>query len=97
MSEPRTYRLIAGPSTAVAVGTVADVTPHDAMTPTYQGWLPTGLLCGPTSARPTPGADMPAPGNCVQAGIAYLDTTLAYVVVSDGAGNWLNPATGEVV
>jgi hypothetical protein len=94
----RTYRLIAGPAASAAVGTTADVPPQSAGG--YPGYFQVALS-GPTSARPKAGAgDMPpAYGNAgaLQAGILFLDTTLGYIVVSDGTGAWRNPNSGASV
>lgn len=53
-------------------------------------------LAGTTAQRPMPGDnDMPALG--APAGVPYYDTTLTYVIFSDGAGGWRNPANGNLV
>jgi hypothetical protein len=55
-------------------------------------------LAGPTSARPQGSdADVISNQGQPQAGIQYLDTTLGYVIVADGQGNWRNPSTGSAV
>ena len=52
-------------------------------------------MAGTTAQRPKAGdPDFPIG---LPAGIHYLDTTLAYIVVSDGTGLWRNPATGAAV
>jgi hypothetical protein len=89
----RQYRMIAGPAAAVAAGTTVDATPQTAGG--YPGYFQV-CLSGPTTARPKAGdPDMPA--TMLPAGILFLDTTLAYVVVSDGTGAWRNPSTGASV
>lgn len=52
-------------------------------------------MAGTTAQRPQ-GGDPDFPGG-VPASIDYYDTTLTYVVVSDGTGKWRNPANGNAV
>jgi hypothetical protein len=52
-------------------------------------------LAGTTAQRPV-GGDPDYPGG-VPGSVDYYDTTLTYVVVSDGLGKWRNPATGGAV
>jgi hypothetical protein len=88
----RTYRFLNTPASTDVAGTTYDLDP-----PTAQRTPNIFQVCmsGPTSARPKAGdADMPAASGVLQAGIHYLDTTLAVVLVSDGAGLWRNPVTG---
>jgi hypothetical protein len=55
-------------------------------------------LAGPTSARPQGGdADVICNQGQPVAGINFLDTTLGYIVISDGQGGWRNPSTGASV
>lgn len=92
MSVNRTYRFVSNKTGAPAAGAVADLL---AGAPS-QGYFGTNLMSGPTASRPqATDADFGARG--VQAGIFYLDTTLGYVVVSNGAGGWVNPYSGAVV
>jgi hypothetical protein len=52
-------------------------------------------LAGTTAQRPV-GGDPDYPSG-VPGSIDYYDSTLTYVVVSDGLGKWRNPANGNVV
>lgn len=52
-------------------------------------------LAGTTAQRPV-GGDPDFPGG-IPGSIDYYDTTLTYVVVSDGTGKWRNPANGNAV
>ena len=52
-------------------------------------------LTGSTAQRPALG-DNDFPGG-VPAAIPYFDSTLGYVVFSDGTGRWRNPANGNAV
>ncbi len=96
MSTPRTYRYITNTKSNLAAGTPLDLT--QAQGNANPGATPTDLLSGPTTARPKASdGDIPTPNGSIQAGVAYLDTTLGYVVVSDGNGAWRNPNSGSVV
>jgi hypothetical protein len=90
----RTYRFLSAPGSAAAPGTTYDLDPATAQrTPgIFQV-----CMSGPTSTRPKLGdPDMPSGGQG-QANVHFLDTTLGYIVVSDGAGNWRNPYSGAAV
>ncbi|HEY6021671.1 MAG TPA: hypothetical protein VIY48_17935 [Candidatus Paceibacterota bacterium] len=73
-------------------GTTVDAPAQDVAVLTANGWFLVGgngcLGVGATSARPTSG---------YLAGSTYVDTTLGYIVVADGDGNWYNPVTGAAV
>jgi hypothetical protein len=49
------------------------------------------------STRPAAAGDTPGATSTLQAGITFLDTTISSIVISDGAGNWRDPSSGEVV
>ncbi len=95
MSEPN-WRMLPPPGTGggtftmdgrtvvVAQNGYVDVPQHHAFH--MQGWITCGQV-GATASRPT---------NAL-GGNHYLDTTLGYVVINDGSGNWRNPSTGGIV
>lgn len=89
----RQYQMMSAGTGAVAAGTVA------LLDGTAQSQFRDYPICiglaGPTAQRPKAGDPDFLIG--VQAGIHYLDTTLGYIVVSDGTGLWRNPATGASV
>lgn len=78
-----------GRTYTAAAGTTQDVPDQDAAVMSANGWLDItgGGQTGATSARPTTG---------LVAGLKYLDTTLGYVVIYDGA-TWRNPSSGASV
>ena len=96
----RSYALLSiakayAPTNPVAAGTVATVASWSQAqnSPNYCFVAMTGT----TAQRPVLGVDndvMAAPQ--LPAGFHYLDTTLGYLVVWDGA-SWRNPATGAAV
>jgi hypothetical protein len=91
----RTFRCLSAPGAAAVPGTIYDLDPSSAQ---RQPNIFQVCMSGPTSARPKAGdGDMPATSNALQAGIHYLDTTLALMIVSDGTGLWRNPVTGAAV
>lgn len=81
--------------TAVA-GTTADVPDFDASELEANGWMkvsgPLSVGSGTTANRPTTMPD----GRAIPARSTYLDTTLEYIVVYDGA-TWRNPSSGASV
>lgn len=80
---------INGRSYTAALGSYSDMPSFDALAAEANGWVrPRVATAADTTAnRPTTG---------LYRGRTYLDTTLAYVVVYDGA-NWRNPATAAAV
>jgi len=72
-------------STSALTRAAAQTTPH-----VFQC-----CLTGTTAQRPVKG-DNDFPGG-VPAGVPYYDSTLTYVVFSDGTGLWRNPANGNAV
>jgi hypothetical protein len=83
-----------GASGVVAAGTVMLATPHEAQAHS-RDYPITICLTGTTAQRPQagdPDFSIGLPG-----GVLYLDTTLGYIIVSDGTGLWRNPATGASV
>jgi hypothetical protein len=53
-------------------------------------------MAGTTAQRPAAGdSDMPAGG--APSAHLFLDTSLGYIIVSNGQGGWHNPATGAKV
>jgi hypothetical protein len=90
----RTYQMMSNGQGAVAAGTVILATPHEAQVHTRDYPIQIALA-GTTAQRPQAGDPDFAIG--LGAGIHYLDTTLGYIVVSDGTGLWRNPATGASV
>jgi len=87
----RQYQLISNGAGAVAAG---QVTQTASQSPNRDYQIPV-CMAGTTLSRPKQG-DLDFPIG-VQGGIHYLDTTLGYIVVSDGVGIWRNPATGASV
>lgn len=83
-----------GRSYTAASGSYIDVPDFDAGHMLANGWLQlsTPRASGATSARPT---TLPN-GSRLPAGYTYLDTTLGYAILWDGAA-WRNPATGASV
>lgn len=90
----RYYQMMSNGKGAVAAGTVAISDPRTAQQNArdYQVQI---CLTGTTAQRPKAGDPDFSIG--VQAGIQYLDTSLGYVVVSDGTGAWRNPISGAAV
>jgi hypothetical protein len=83
-----------GRNYAAAPGTVADVPDFDAQVLAANGWVKVGWS-GPTTARPPANQVTAAPYFAVP-GCHFVDTTLAAVIVFDGA-TWRNPVTGAAV
>jgi hypothetical protein len=82
-----------GRTYAAAPGSALDVPDFDAGALAANGWIKVAPS-GPTSARPTPAATgAPYIGGV---GSHFYDTTLAQLIVFDGA-TWRNPATGAAV
>jgi hypothetical protein len=75
---------LSGNKFAIAANMYADV-PFEVAS-SLNGWTNCGKV-GTTSQRPT-GAE---------SGETFVDTTVGYMIVSDGQGNWHNPITGAVV
>jgi hypothetical protein len=92
----RYFAMMSNGSGAAAAGAVL-IVPAGQMTAANNRDYPIqiGDLAGTTAQRPQLG-DPDYPGG-VPGSIDYYDTTLTYVVVSDGKGNWRNPANGNVV
>lgn len=92
----QTIKAHGGRTYTAAPGSVVDAPDQDAFLMMSNGWMcPRDVRSsGPTSARPT---KLPA-GNSINdaPGYTYLDTTLGYAVVFDGA-TWRNPDTGAAV
>ncbi len=82
---------IYGRTYTAAAGTTYDAPDQDAAVLEANGFLSTGgptcIGVGTTALRPTTGLFI---------GASYVDTTLAYVVVYDGA-LWRNPSSGASV
>jgi hypothetical protein len=93
----RQYRMLAGPAAQVPVGGLATVDASPQTAGSYPGFFQL-CLSGPTSARPNGSdGDFPAAAGNLQAGILFLDTTLGYIITSDGSGGWRNPNSGAAV
>jgi hypothetical protein len=93
----RTYRCLSAPGAAAVPGTTYDLDPVSAQ---RQPGIFQVAMSGATSARPKAGdPDMPnSNSGALPAGLFFLDTTLGYIVVSDGTpGGWRNPNTGGSV
>ena len=90
----RLYSIMSNGKGAAAAGTflVADRATAAAKARDYQ--IEIGLT-GTTQQRPTFGD--PDIGGIPPAGIFYVDTTIAKVIVSDGTGAWRDPVSGAVV
>lgn len=88
--------VINGRTYTATAGTTADVPDFDAIGLEANGWMrvdgPSSVGSGTTANRPTTLPD----GRAVPARSRYLDTTLAYIVVYDGA-TWRNPSSGASV
>lgn len=73
-------------------GTTVDAPSQDVGVLTANGWFLVGgngcVGVGATALRPTGG---------LLAGSTYVDTTLGYIVVYDGANEWRNPVSGATV
>ena len=95
----RTYQKMSDGTGNVAIGTVATFDTIAAQRQdNARDYKIQIALAGPTSARPQGGdPDVVCSNGQPQAGIQFLDTTLGYVVVSDGSGGWRNPANGNAV
>lgn len=95
----RLYQKMSDGTGVVAVGAVVTLDAIAAQQPANMRDYKIQIgLAGPTSARPQGGdADVLCNQGQPQAGIQYLDTTLGYLVIADGQGNWRNPATGSAV
>jgi non-canonical (house-cleaning) NTP pyrophosphatase len=89
----RQFQLLSNGSGAVAAGAVllAEASSVQSHSRDYA----VAIMAGPTTARPQRGDADFSIG--VPGGIHYLDTTLGYIVVSDGTGAWRNPATGAAI
>jgi hypothetical protein len=92
----RNFQMMSTGLGAQTLGTVAAIPSRLAQASSHE--FPIQIcMTGPTSARPRAGdPDMPCPNGLIQGGVHYLDTTLGYIVISDGSGNWRNPLTGAV-
>jgi hypothetical protein len=91
----RTYRCLSTAASPALPGTTYDLNRNDAQTQHHVFQV---CLSGTSSQRPNAGdGDMPAAAGNLQAGIHFLDLSLGYIIVSDGAGNWRNPYTGAAV
>lgn len=88
----RTYRMMATGQSVALLGTVSDLDPATAQ---HTPGVFQVCMSGATGARPKAGDPDFQIG--VQAGIHYLDTSLGYIVISDGANGWRNPASGALV
>ena len=86
-----TTTVINGRTYTAVAGTTVDVPQWNADELGANGWFDVAGLAsvgsGTTAARPTTG---------LVVGSKYLDTTLAYIVVYDGA-TWRNPSSGASV
>jgi hypothetical protein len=90
----RQYQMLSNGSGAVAAGQVL-LCEASAVQSKSRDYSVTVGMAGTTAQRPKQGdADFPLP---VQGGITYLDTTLGFVIVSDGNARWRNPLTGALV
>lgn len=82
----------AGRTYTAVDGTTVDAPAQDVAVLTANGWFNVGgngcLGVGTTAQRPTVG---------ILAGSTYVDTTLGYIIVADGDGNWYNPVLGGAV
>ena len=74
-----------------SAGTTVDYDNHDASQLSANGWFD---VCGNDSVGTGTTAQRPTTGLVVTS--KYLDSTLGYIIVFDGA-NWRNPATGAAV
>jgi len=95
----RSYQKMSDGTGSVAIGTVVTLDAIAAQQAANMRDYKIQIgLAGPTSARPQGGdADVICNQGQPQAGIQYLDTSLGYVIIADGQGNWRNPATGASV
>lgn len=93
----RNYQMMSAGLGSVALGTVAALDSRSAQLQSRD--YPIQIcLTGTTAQRPRASdGDLPTPAGQLQAGIHYLDTSLGYIVISDGQGNWRNPSSGSVV
>jgi hypothetical protein len=90
----RQFQLLSNGSGAVAAGQVL-ICEASAVQANSRNYSISVAMAGTTAQRPKQGdADFPLP---LQGGIYYLDTTLGFVIVSDGKGAWRNPFTGALV
>jgi hypothetical protein len=91
----RLYQMMSNGKGAVAAGAVKLL--DGSSVQQYQRDYPVQVadMAGTTGQRPKAGDPDFSIG--LPAGIHYLDTTLAIIVVSDGTGLWRNPATGASV
>jgi hypothetical protein len=81
---------------SVAAGATIDVVESDANALEGQNFLRIGWV-GPTASRPK-AADLEFSSTpAAMKGFRYIDTTLGYEIVCDGAGIWHNPVTGAAV
>jgi hypothetical protein len=83
----------------VAIGTVAtfDV-PTANQQENVRDYKVQIALTGTTAQRPLgTDPDMYSNNGQLQPGVQYFDSTLGYVIVSDGSGLWRNPANGDSV
>jgi hypothetical protein len=77
-----------------APGQVLDVPDFDAGVLAANGWTRVAFS-GPTASRPTANAAN-GPYGVAAPGMQFMDTTLGYIVVFNGA-EWINPASGAAV
>ena len=85
-----------GRSHTCQIGSTIDVPDFDAGVMCANGWTSPGPVrgSGATSARP---ATFPSgTAFAIPPGFTWLDTTLGYIIVWDGA-TWRNPATAAAV
>ena len=85
---------VKGRAYSATPGSTVDAPDFDAGVLISNGWMAPGPIqgSGATSARPV---TLPV-GSKIPAGYTFLDTTLGYVVVYDGA-NWRSPSSGTAV
>jgi hypothetical protein len=96
----RTFQMMSSGAGDIAIGTVLAYDPRNSLAAQqYQRNYPIAIcMCGSTAQRPQGGdGDVVSNQGQPQAGILFLDTSLGFIVVSDGAGGWRNPATGSAV
>jgi hypothetical protein len=93
----RTYRFIADGSGTDTVGVVRDLDPATLQAQRARYGGNAFMMSGTTAQRPRPSDGDFAGASNILRGTIFLDTALGYCVVADGAGNWLNPATGSKV
>ena len=79
----------------VAANGYLDVLAPDADRLEANGWQRCARFSGTTSQRPAP-SDPDMLGGTLR-DMTFFDSTLGYIVINDGVGNWRNPATGAAV